>query len=204
MSINAKSQRRTRHRRAQVASVAAAAAAAAAASLGVEPQAEAPHSALVAPRARAARCVGAFAAAPAQHARTQRHRSVLLPRARGIRPKALCVFELIASAARARQGARRRSAPVDGKWRECCELICRPRAQHASVGRCAGTSWPDLGVRAQLLRSARASRRAAKGPRAAAQVDGKWRDGWEPIRSPTRLEPAAAGRSVGTARVKKR
>ena len=133
MSINAKSQRRTRHRRAQVASVAAAAAAAAAASLGVEPQAEAPHSALVAPRARAARCVGAFAAAPAQHARTQRHRSVLLPRARGIRPKALCVLELIASAARARQGARRRSAPVDGKWRECCQQICRPRAQHASV-----------------------------------------------------------------------
>jgi hypothetical protein len=30
---------------------------------------------------------------------------------------------------------------------------------------CAGTSWPDLGVRAHLLRSARASRRAAKGAR---------------------------------------
>ena len=41
--------------------------------------------------------------------------------------------EPIASAARARQGARRRSAPVDGKWRECCQQICRPRAQHASV-----------------------------------------------------------------------
>ena len=40
-----------------------------------------------------------------------------------------------------------------------------------SVGRCTGTSWPDydLGVRAQLLRSARASRRAAKGARA-----GRW------------------------------
>ena len=61
-----------------------------------------------------------------------------------------------------------------------------------SVGRCTGTSWPDLGVRAQLLRSARASRRAAKGTRA--QVDGQWRDGWEPLRPPTRLEPAAAGR----------
>ena len=41
-------------------------------------------------------------------------------------------------------------------------------AQHARALRaidpcCAGTSWPDLGVRAQLLRSARASRRAAKG-----------------------------------------
>ena len=41
-----------------------------------------------------------------------------------------------------------------------------------SVGRCTGTSWPDLGVRAQLHRSARASRRAAKGARA--QVEGKW------------------------------
>ena len=61
-----------------------------------------------------------------------------------------------------------------------------------SVGRCTGTSWPDLGVRAQLHRSARASRRAAKGARA--QVEGKWRDGWEPLRPPTRLEPAAAGR----------
>ena len=38
-----------------------------------------------------------------------------------------------------------------------------------SVGRSAGTSWPDLGVRAQLLRNARASRRAAKGARA-----GRW------------------------------
>ena len=60
-----------------------------------------------------------------------------------------------------------------------------------SVGRCTGTSRPDLGVRAKLHRSARASRRAAKGPRA--QVDGKWRDGWEPLRPPTRLEPATAG-----------
>ena len=32
-----------------------------------------------------------------------------------------------------------------------------------SVGRSAGTSWPDLGVRAHLLRSASAPRRAAKG-----------------------------------------
>ena len=42
-----------------------------------------------------------------------------------------------------------------------------------SVGRSAGTSWSDLGVRAQLLRNARASRRAAKGARA--QVEGKWK-----------------------------
>ena len=59
-----------------------------------------------------------------------------------------------------------------------------------SVGRSAGTSWSDLGVRAQLLRNARASRRAAKGARAGRrQVDR-----WEPLRPPTRLEPAAAGR----------
>ena len=41
----------------------------------------------------------------------------------------------------------------------------RPRAQHASVGRCTATSWTDLGVGAHLLRSASASRRAAKGAR---------------------------------------
>jgi len=37
------------------------------------------------------------------------------------------------------------------------------RARSAPSIRAAGTIWPDLGVRAQLLRSARASRRAAKG-----------------------------------------
>jgi len=37
------------------------------------------------------------------------------------------------------------------------------RARSAPSIRAAGTSWPDLGVRAQLLRSTRASRRAAKG-----------------------------------------
>ena len=37
------------------------------------------------------------------------------------------------------------------------------RARSAPSIRAAGTSWPDLGVRAHLLRSARASRRAAKG-----------------------------------------
>ena len=37
------------------------------------------------------------------------------------------------------------------------------RARSAPSIRAAGTGWPDLGVRAQLLRSARASRRAAKG-----------------------------------------
>jgi hypothetical protein len=82
---------------------------------------------------RATRCVGAFAAAPAQHARALR----------AIDP--------------------------------CC----------------AGTSWPDLRVRVQLLRSARASRRAAKGAgrsMANGEMVGEQR------RPPTRLEPAAAGR----------
>ena len=36
------------------------------------------------------------------------------------------------------------------------------------------------------------SRRATKAARA--QVEGKWRGNWEPLRPPTRLEPAAAGR----------
>ena len=82
--------------------------------------------------------------------------------------------------------AARRAAPAPSP-----SHLHSTRAHSApSVGRCTGTSWPDLGVRAQLLRSARASRRAAKGTRA--QVDGKWRDGWEPLRPPTRLEPAAA------------
>ena len=120
--------------RAQVASVAAGAAAA---SLGVKPQAEAPHSAPDAPRRALRRRLRRRTTCSAR-ARTQRHR-------------------LVAGS--------------------------------------AGTSWPDLGVRAQLLRSARASRRAAKGTRA--QVDGKWRDGWEPLRPPTRL---AAGRSGAEAR----
>ena len=73
----------------------------------------------------------------------------LLVAVRSSRP---ACHKLIASAAQARQRARQRSAPADGKWRECCQQICRPRAQHASpsVGRCAGTSGPDLGVRAQL------------------------------------------------------
>ena len=106
--------------RAQVASVAAAAAAAAtAASLGVKPQAEAPHSAPVAPRGTLRRRL--------------RRRTTCKARARTLTQV---------------------SAP--------------------SVGCCTGASRPDLGVRAQLHRSARASRRAAKGPRAGRwQVD-KW------------------------------
>ena len=122
--------------RAQVASVAAAAAAAAtAASLGVKPQAEAPHSAPVAPRGTLRRRL--------------RRRTTCKARARTLTQV---------------------SAP--------------------SVGCCTGASRPDLGVRAQLHRSARASRRAAKGPRA-----GRWQvDRWEQLRPPTRLEPAAAGR----------
>ena len=65
------------------------------------------------------------------------------------------------------------------------------RARSAPSIRAAGTSWPDLGVRAQLLRSARASRRAAKGAgrsMANGEMVGERR------RPPTRLEPAAAGR----------
>ena len=63
--------------------------------------------------------------------------------------------------------------------------------------RAAGTSWPDLGVRSHLLRSARASRRAAKGPRRS-MASGEIvvsRSVLRPIASdaPGAVEPAAAG-----------
>ena len=103
---------------------------------------------------RAARCVGAIAAAPAEHACTQRHRSVLLhARARARHPSLGAAVRAPTGPAwspsssppqRERVKARgERSAPVVGKWRECCEQICRPRAPHASVGRSAGMSWQD-------------------------------------------------------------
>jgi len=110
--------------RAQVASIAAAAAA----SVGVKPQAEAPHSAPVAPRNALRRRLRRRTCTA--RARTPRHRSVL-----------------------------------------------------------RGHELARLGVRAQLSRSARASRRAAKGARA-----GRWRHSLEQLRPPTRLELAAAGR----------
>ena len=113
--------------RAQVASVAAAASAA---SLGVKPQAEAPHSAPDAPRGALRRRLRRRTTSSAR-ARTQSHRLV---------------------AARAR----------------------------------AGPTWESE------RSSSVTSRRAAKAARA--QVEGKWRGNWEPLRPPTRLEPAAAGR----------
>ena len=62
--------------------------------------------------------------------------------------------------------------------------------------RAAGTSWPDLGVRSHLLRSARASRRAAKGPRRS-MASGREivvsRSVLRPIASDAPQEPAAAG-----------
>ena len=67
-----------------------------------------------------------------------------------------------------------------------------------SVGRCTGTSWPDydLGVRAQLLRSARASRRAAKGARA-----GRWQmERW--LGAAPSSDAPGAGRSGAEARVR--
>ena len=76
-----------------------------------------------------------------------------------------------------------------------------PHAKHARALSATGTSRPDLGVRAQLHRSARASRRgAAKGPRA-----GRWQvDRWEQLRPPTRArawsrhsERAGGGVSAG-------
>ena len=107
--------------RAQVASVAAAASAA---SLGVKPQAEAPHSAPDAPRGALRRRLRRRTTSSAR-ARTQSHRLV---------------------AARAR----------------------------------AGPTWESE------RSSSVTSRRAAKAARA--QVEGKWRGNWEPLRPPTRLE----------------
>ena len=110
--------------------VASAAAAAAAASLGVKPQAEAPHSAPVAPR-------GAL-----------------------------------------RRRLRRRT--------------CTARAHSAPSIHAAGTSWPVLGERSSSVARARQGARR----KGRAQVDGKWREGWEPLRPPMRLEPVAAGRTA--------
>ena len=101
----------------------------------IKPQAEAPHSAPVAPRGARRRRLRRHTCTA--RACTQCHRSVAA-RARRLAPGGpTWESERSSSVARARQGARRK-------------------------GR--------------------------------AQVDGKWRDGWDQLRPPTRLEPAAAGR----------
>jgi hypothetical protein len=141
--------------------------------LGVKPQAEAPHSAPVASRGAMRRRHRRRTCRARVHT-TPSIRAAACARARGIRPWSAAVRARTGPAwsqsssppQRERFKARgERSASVDGKWRECWGQICRPRAQLASVGRCAGTSWQDSGVKAHLLRGARASRRAAKGAR---------------------------------------
>ena len=92
--------------RAQVASVAAAASAA---SLGVKPQAEAPHSAPDAPRGALRRRLRRRTTCTAR-ARTQRHRSV----AARARAGPTWASERISSVARALQGARRKGRA--GRW----------------------------------------------------------------------------------------
>ena len=86
----------------------------------------------------------------------------------------------------------RRAARCVGAFvrrRTTCTARARTQRHRLVAARArAGPTWES--ERSSSV--ARASRRAAKGPRA--QVDGKWRDGWEPLRPPTRLEPAAAGR----------
>ena len=89
--------------RAQVASIAAAAAA----SVGVKPQAEAPHSAPVAPRNALRRRLRRRTCTA--RARAQRHRSVLRARA-----GPTWESERISSVARALQGARRKGRA--GRW----------------------------------------------------------------------------------------
>ena len=96
-------QRRTRHRRRCRAQGASVAAAAAAASLGVKPQAEAPHSAPVAPRGALRRRLRRRTTCTAR-ARTQRQRLV----AARARAGPTWESERSSSVARARQGARRK------------------------------------------------------------------------------------------------
>ena len=85
----------------------------------------------------------------------------------GVKPQAKAPH----SASVAPRGALRR------RLRRHITCTARARTQRhqlvaGSLHGSTGTSWPDLGVRAQLLRSARASRRAAKGTRA-----GRWPSG---------------------------
>ena len=97
---------------------------------------------------RAARCVGAFAAAPPAKqkacARTQRHRLV----AARARAGPTWESERSSTAARARQGARRKGrAQVDGKWREGWESAA-PAPAHAPA---PSSDAPGVGVTGGLL-----------------------------------------------------
>ena len=117
LGIPSGTQRRTRHRRLVTTTVSsisslsvAAAAAAASSSLGVKPQAEAPHSAPVAPRG--ALCRRLRRRTCSARARTQRHQLV----AARARAGPTWESERSSSVTRARQGARRKGrAQVDGK-----------------------------------------------------------------------------------------
>ena len=90
------------------------------------------------------------------------------------------------------------AAAFSGSWTPFNSCVLRPSLYlflRARARRAAGTSWPDLGVRAQLLRSARALQGARRKGRA--QVDGKWRDGWEPICHAAPPSPTGGGAPLG-------
>ena len=136
-------QRRTRHRRvATMSSTSSFRVAAAAASLGSRRDEGASMS-----RSRGTTFGVGWAARPSPpHLHSTRAFSA-------IDPCCCCCARCIlpCSAVRARTGpaSSPSSSPprrerVDGKWRECWGQIYRPRAQHPSVGRCAGTSWPEF------------------------------------------------------------
>jgi hypothetical protein len=118
--------------RAQVASIAAAAAA----SVGVKPQAEAPHSAPVAPRNALRRRLRRRTCTA--RARAQRHRSVLRARA-----GPTWESERSSSVARARQGARRKGRA--GRWQIERWLGAAPSSDAPGAGR----SGAEARVRAE-------------------------------------------------------
>ena len=133
-----------------------------------------------------------------------RHRSVLC--ARALHPSwSSCACtdgpgmesELISSTARARQGARRKERV--SRW-QMGRLLGADRspARAANVGRSLhGHQLAGLGSpSASPPWRARFKARGERG----AQVEGKWKDCWEQICPPTRLEPAAAGRRRARAR----
>jgi hypothetical protein len=133
-----------------VASIAAAAAAAS--SVGVKPQAEAPHSAPVAPRNALRRRLRRRTCTA--RARAQRHRSVLRARA-----GPTWESERSSSVARARQGARRKGRA--GRWQMERWLGAAPSSDAPGAGR-SGTR--RRAHRAERKKVARTHARIKGGP----------------------------------------
>ena len=184
-------------RREQEASVAAAAAAAAA-SLGSSRR---PRHHIRRRLRRAARCIGAIAAAPAEHACTQRHRSVLLhARAReaSVPGALLCVH------GRARHGVRAHLLRSASASRREAKGARRSMANGENVGdRSVARArslrrWVAARARAGKTRESKrisSVARALQGARRKGRADRWQMEGLiGRICKPMRLKPAAAGR----------